>query len=350
MAQIVLGIGTSHSPMLSTPPEMWHLMGQADQRNPFLVNPTTGEPATYAELLAARASQPVRVDEAHLHRQWAACQTAIDSLARTIESVKPDVLVVVSADQGELLHDDNMPSLMVYWGESIPLIVRQLPEDSAMERVAGNWGYGDVEMDLPVESNLGAHIIDCLVNREFDVAHSRYVKSDNVYSGEIGPAGYMRSKHVSVPRRQGIGHGWSFVVRRLLGNRPIPMVPIFQNATFPPNMPTPTRALATGTALKAAIESWDADKRVCIVASGGLSHFVTDEPLDRMVIAGILAGDLIGLSRIPRARLDSASGEIRCWMTVAAACADLTPEMVDYVPVYRSAAGTGGGWGFSRWQ
>ena len=31
MARIVLGIGTSHGPLLSTPPEMWHLRAEWDR-------------------------------------------------------------------------------------------------------------------------------------------------------------------------------------------------------------------------------------------------------------------------------------------------------------------------------
>ena len=39
------------------------------------------------------------------------------------------------------------------------------------------------------------------------------------------------------------------------------------------------------------------------------------------------------------------------WVTVGGIMSelDLQYEQIDYVPVYRSAAGTGGGWGFVRW-
>ena len=36
MAQIVLGLGTSHSPQLSTPPEIWPQHEERDQHNPDL--------------------------------------------------------------------------------------------------------------------------------------------------------------------------------------------------------------------------------------------------------------------------------------------------------------------------
>ena len=39
MAQIVLGLGTSHSPQLSTPPDLWRNHGERDKRNPDLRKP-----------------------------------------------------------------------------------------------------------------------------------------------------------------------------------------------------------------------------------------------------------------------------------------------------------------------
>ena len=44
--------------------------------------------------------------------------------------------------------------------------------------------------------------------------------------------------------------------------------------------------------------------------------------------------------------------EVRNWLPVTAACgaAGLAMELVDYVPCYRSAAGTGNAMGFVTWQ
>src|SRR5262245_35535288 len=52
MARIVLGLGTSHSPQLSLPPEHWLLRGEEDQQNPSLYTVPDGKHVTYAELLA----------------------------------------------------------------------------------------------------------------------------------------------------------------------------------------------------------------------------------------------------------------------------------------------------------
>ena len=51
MARIVLGLATSHSPQLSTPPELWPLHGERDKHNPGLLD-TGGTHVSYDELLA----------------------------------------------------------------------------------------------------------------------------------------------------------------------------------------------------------------------------------------------------------------------------------------------------------
>ena len=58
------------------------------------------------------------------------------------------------------------------------------------------------------------------------------------------------------------------------------------------------------------------------------------------------------LMTIPRNHLYSAASETQNWIAVGGAMAetDLNFELIEYVPVYRTPAGTGGGWGFGRWQ
>ena len=52
MARIVLGIGTSHTPMLNVGAEDWPRFEELDRRRQHLHK--DGRPATYDELLAAR--------------------------------------------------------------------------------------------------------------------------------------------------------------------------------------------------------------------------------------------------------------------------------------------------------
>ena len=349
MAKVVLGIGTSHSPMLSTPPEYWHVRGEGDKTREDLVDPETGDTVSYDELLRRRNGRTVTVDREAFKEQWAACQRGIAELSKTIRDLNPDTVIIVSDDQDEVLFEDNMPTFSIYWGDTIRVIPRTPPETAMEDIKASAWGYGDKEMDVPVDSALGQHLIEFLVENEFDVSHSRYLRPDYMYGGTIGPNGYVKKTRVTKPRAHGVGHGHSFVVKRLMDNDPIPIVPINQNTCYPPNSPTPRRCYNFGKAIRAAVEAWDRDKRVAVLASGGLSHFVCDEAVDRMAIKGMMEKNGEILSSLPRERLQSAASEIKNWVTVSGAADHLSPEVVEYVPVYRSPAGTGGGWAFMRW-
>src|SRR5258708_29354855 len=73
------------------------------------------------------------------------------------------------------------------------------------------------------------------------------------------------------PYKAGFGHAFGFVIRRLCGGRPIPIVPVMLNTYYPPNVPTPARCVEVGAKLAAAIRSAGSGERVAIIASGGLT-------------------------------------------------------------------------------
>ncbi len=115
-------------------------------------------------------------------------------------------------------------------------------------------------------------------------------------------------------------------------------------------MPSAARCHDLGLALRRAVESWPQDARVAVIASGGLTHFVINEELDRQVLDCIAAKDTAVLRAIPRASLRSGNSEILNWVVAAGALGGLTPAVVDYIPGYRTPAGTGTGMGFARWS
>ena len=53
---------------------------------------------------------------------------------------------------------------------------------------------------------------------------------------------------------------------------------------------------------------------------------------------------------LPTAKLESGNSEIRNWIATAGAVEHLTMQLVDYVPSYRSEAGSGVGMAFALWQ
>ena len=349
MAKIVLGLGSSHSPMLSLPAEMWPLFAERDKNNPMLTSVPEGKVLSYEELLdQADPSVAEGISTQKYRAQHEACQQAITTLEETLAESRPDVVVIVGDDQEELFYDDNMPLFSIYWGDTMRLVPRRVDESSPPIARASAWGYGDVEMGVPVDAELGLHLIEQLVEADFDIAHCRYLNEE--YGGTVGPSGYIGSTLVTAQRRQGMPHAYAYVVRRIMNGKVIPIVPILQNTFYPPNQPSPKRCYALGRAIARAVGEWDSDKRVAVVASGGLSHFTVDEEIDWMALKGMQQKDGEALSSLPRHRLNSGSSEILNWVTAAGALEHLDMELLDYIPVYRSPAGTGGGWGFARWR
>ena len=55
-------------------------------------------------------------------------------------------------------------------------------------------------------------------------------------------------------------------------------------------------------------------------------------------------------SRAAGAQLESGNSEIRNWIATAGAVEHLAMKLVDYVPCYRSEAGSGVGMAFAVWQ
>ena len=118
----------------------------------------------------------------------------------------------------------------------------------------------------------------------------------------------------------------------------------------PARAATAARCYALGQELRRAVQSWEPGARVAVIASGGLTHFVIDEALDRGVLDAIAAKDSAALAGVPRAKLRSGNSEILNWITAAGACEGLKPFVLDYVPGYRTPAGTGTGMAFARWE
>jgi 3-O-methylgallate 3,4-dioxygenase len=86
-----------------------------------------------------------------------------------------------------------------------------------------------------------------------------------------------------------------------------------------------------------------------VIASGGFSHFVIDEEIDGMAFKALREGDRDAMAALPRERLNSGTSEIRNWIAMAGASQNLSHRWSDYVPCYRSPAGTGTAMGFGIW-
>jgi len=350
MAKIVAGFSSSHTPMMSLPGENWGDRGGEDQNRKDLIRPSDGAHVDYEGLLASAAPGITK----HLNREtyvkkFENIQNGLNELQKTFEQVNPDVVVMFGDDQNELLYFDNYPSISVYWGEILPHYPRltSRPDMAGTSAIAAAV-YGYEQIDYPVDTKLGLHVIESLMDQEFDVGHSTYLKEE--YTGTIGPSTwYLQNQYTTKPHRQGMPHAWSFPVCRWFADKRPPAVPIFMNTCYPPNWISPRRAYALGRAVRQAIADWESDARVAIVTSGGLSHFVVDEEIDRMALKGLEEGNGEILTSLPRYKLQSATTEILNWVAAAGAMGETKMETLCYEPGYRSPAGTGCGCAVGRW-
>ena len=124
------------------------------------------------------------------------------------------------------------------------------------------------------------------------------------------------------------------------------------NTFYPPNQPTMRRCFKFGQSILAAIRAWDSDLRVAIIASGGLTHFVVDEEVDRTFLSALETGDLEPVFAMGELTFRDGTSEMKNWIPVAGAMGQLglQAHLLDYIPCYRSEAGTGNAMGFVYWQ
>lgn len=98
------------------------------------------------------------------------------------------------------------------------------------------------------------------------------------------------------------------------------------------------------------MDAWDSDLRVAVLASGGLSHTLIDEEIDRITIDAMTEKDPEPLWALPVDKVVNGTSEIRNWIVEAGAMETVQMTLVDYVPTYRSLGGTGCGMAFAYWK
>ena len=187
--------------------------------------------------------------------------------------------------------------MLVYYGDSYHLIPRSTPPgaDEMARLSAASWG--DEEGDRPTHAAMGLHLVQRLIEAEFDVA----------------------SANVQKPG-EGMAHGFGFMLDRMMPGMSVPFVPIILNVHTPPNQPTPKRLYDFGRAVRDAVRAWPGDERVAVFASGGLSVGIVDEEMDRLALAGMAERDTAKLAMLPRTWPQGSQGEVLCWIAAAGAC------------------------------
>jgi hypothetical protein len=336
MAKITFGLGTSHGPQLLAPPPMWQLRVEADKSNRrhFF----RGKPYDYDGLLAARPEGFAEaLTPAAQQAHWQRCQDAMARLAAEYRSARPDVAVIIGNDQFETLTEVNIPAFSIFWGGSVsaipktPEMIAKLPPGIAPAEA----GYCPPDgADYRCRADLGRHLITALMDDGFDVAQSTRLP--------VGPSG-----------SNGVPHAYGYIYRKVMQDEVVPHVPVMVNTHYPPNRPSPRRCYEFGRALGRAVLSWPEDVTVALIGSGGMTHYVIDEDFDRKVLQAMQRHDAETICAIDDAMFEAGgTAEIKNWIPLFGAMeeAGMSMTLVDYVPCYRSPAGTGNGMGFAYWQ
>jgi hypothetical protein len=329
MAKIVFGMAVPHSGMLGQAPEDWLTNGERDRKNPELW--FRNRTWTYPELEKERgaAFEPFLTIEERTTRA-AKCRAALDKMAAAYKRANVDVAIILGKDQKEIWPDQS-PSITIYTGEEVHNGPPQRPVYAPDHHV--------VHKAYP---EFATYLIKAFQDEGFDL-NDLQAWPENVW---------MAQRQGMKPDYPVVPHAYSFVYHQIMGDNPPPHVPMLFNLFYPPTQPSMKRCIEFGRVLREAIEAWPEDVRVAVIASGGLSHFVNDEEFDRDVMGKLAAYDYDGLAAIPDGYYQSGTSEVKIYSIVMMALQHTGAQMtlVDYIPCWRTAAGTGEGMGFMYWD
>jgi len=261
------------------------------------------------------------VIEGHIQRLEAAFAVLRDRL----RAYRPDALIMIGDDQGDVFDTANNPTFSLYTGDE-PVWGR-----SARDPLGTPVGER-TKLVFRQHGELARHLLRGLVERGFDLANL----------GRFEPRGN--------PAR-GVSHMVSNLVPEVDPNLEIPLICVFINEYYPP-LPSAARCARLGEAIADVLR--DRPERVAIYASGGLSHYPgmynagwIDQPLDRWILERLERNDRDALQHLftfDSDNLRSGTGEVRAWIAVAAAM-KRPATVVEYVPAHCTQTGCG----FAYW-
>jgi Catalytic LigB subunit of aromatic ring-opening dioxygenase len=319
MARIVLGVGSSHGPTIQSKPADWAKLVERDKRD---------KRYDYQALLRnARPEIERELRPEVQQRRHEAIHAALAKLREVIADARLDVVVVLS-NFHRRRDKDNLPVFGIFRSESFATATMSRGIFDMAARYADVRTDDQVVTERPGHPELANYLVSSLIDSGFDIS-----LTDNLPEGDV------------------LDDAFSFPDEWLLNGKDIPLVP-FQISRDLPNQATASRCYDLGLSMRRQIERWPADARVGVIASGGLSHQVLDEELDKEVIDALVGGDSDTLRRLQRERLNRGPGtpEILNWVTLAGVMAPEPMQLIDYQPCYRSPAGTGHGICIGYWR
>ena len=180
-----------------------------------------GVGASHSTLMNTHWDQVVNVDGATRFRN------ALDRARETIAAARPDVAVIIGSNH-----------FRGFWLDLIP---------------AFTLGVGEVIGSGEAKTPAGPQLTDPAFARRL--------------AGEL----VDRGTEVAISARMQIDHGQTHAIQYLLRDLPVPVVPLVVNVFAAP-LPRISRCVELGRNLAAAVAAMPEDRRVVVIASGGLSH------------------------------------------------------------------------------
>jgi aromatic ring-opening dioxygenase catalytic subunit (LigB family) len=248
------------------------------------------------------------------HREYADPEQAarfyegMDRIAAAVSGASPDVIVAVTNDHYVNYYLDNVPAICVGIARSYR---------GPVERFMGE------EKEVPGDRVFGQTLLSALLDHDFDVSFSEKLVFDH---------GTMVPLHFLNPDNQ------------------LPVVPIVVNNIYEP-MPSPRRLYQLGQVLSKVIEELPDDRRVALVATGGLSHNVgntrageIDVEFDARFLEAVRRGEGSALAALTHDELEAVGNgthEVRNWLCAMGATGDVPADYVAYEPVQAWATGCG---------
>ncbi len=228
------------------------------------------------------------------HAQLNASIAAMRELGKILDETKPDVILFLGSDHLETFSPGCVPTFAI---------------------VAGNQAHAEFAgrtFKLPIHRAMAEDLLNQLVRGDFDLAYSE----DAV-----------------------LGHTFAVPFEFVIDGRDIPVIPLHTNVYMPP-LPNPRRCAALGRKLADIIAA--RPERVCIVASGGMSHYPgtwkyphPEFEFDKWMIAELEQGRIETLLNLTSEQLDEVGNtELLPWAILLGAIGAVPGKIVQYTPTW----------------
>ncbi|HSE88208.1 MAG TPA: extradiol ring-cleavage dioxygenase [Candidatus Binatia bacterium] len=229
-------------------------------------------------------------------------------LGEMLAASKPDTLVAITVEHWANFFLSHMPTFCIGRADHY---------DGPVEE----W-LRIPKARVPGDSKLSAQLLDACLDGGFDPTFSDELVFD---------------------------HATMLPLHFLNPNMAVPVVPVIINTLTAP-MPTPKRCFSFGQFLGRKLAG--SEKRVAIIATGGLSHWPGEAkhgkiniPFDRKFLDTLITGDRAKLTDYTHDEINVEAGsgghEIRTWIALAGAVPNWKATLLAYEPVVPWATGCG---------